>query len=204
MTDCEGGYNKFGHLYAPEYREERDRLQKRFITIILESDIHPVAGGIVMADYSRLLPRLKLIRRDPRYAKSPYFLSFEHCLLEMCKRASFLSNTGEQIAFVFDRQKECCGRAKELYEQTIKLDNASYAKSLGPLAFGAKSGPGGYVSLQAADVFVYEAYRYRGDHKIKGEPLRWQMQMLLSHPNGLTGRFFDAESLESRLVECGC
>ncbi|MEO8592571.1 MAG: DUF3800 domain-containing protein, partial [Candidatus Solibacter sp.] len=120
MKDCEGGHNMFSHLHEQKYRPERDRIQKRFIEIILDSEIYPVAGGVDMQDYNRLLPRLRLIRKDPRYTKSPYYLAFEYFVMAVCRRAEFASNL-EQIAFVFDRQQEFSKRAKELYDQAILL-----------------------------------------------------------------------------------
>jgi hypothetical protein len=205
MAECEGGYGAFSDLHDARYRPERDRLQRRFINIILECDICAVGSGIDMLAYQNLLPRLIKIWESIKYAKSPYFLGFEHFLMEACHRVEYASDV-EQMAFVFDRQKQVQGRAKELYDQTCELPDGqiTYRNRLGSLAFSAKSGPQGQVGLQAADIIAYEAFQYRTDHRIDGHPIRWQFEMLESHPNGMSGKFFDEDGLELLLKEFGC
>jgi hypothetical protein len=172
MTDCEGGHGEFAGML----RAERDALQRRFIEIILDADIYGVSGGIDMASYNELSHRLKNIRKHVKYTKSPYFLGFEHFVMEVAYRVTWHSDI-ERIAFVFDRQKEFQGRAKELYDEVVQLKDAvTYNHRLGPLAFDSKTVQ---VPLQAADVIAYEMYRYRTNHLLHEEPIRWQFELLV-------------------------
>jgi hypothetical protein len=94
-----------------------------------------------MNDYRALLPRLKQIRKTPKYTASPYFIAFESMLGEISDAAEYYP-VNEKIDFVFDRQKEFQGRAKELYDMALQTyDNKTlgYYPRLGSLKFSSDS-----------------------------------------------------------------
>lgn len=191
MADCEGGYGKFAGIDRPE----RERLQRRFIDIINDHEVYGGMGVIVLADFNALLPRLKKARKHEKYGGSPYLMAFEWCIVEMRQQASTYP-AGEQINFVFDRQKEFQGRAKELYDQALQMPELSFHSRLGSLSFASRRD---VVSLQAADILAYEAYRHWQIQSVGDQP-RWQKQLLDKRAGG---KVWDRPALEAFCTEFG-
>lgn len=195
-SDCEHGQG----VFKGKSPREREELQRKFYSLITKFALHGAASSIVMADYNALLPRLAKIRQTEKYTKSPYFIAFEHVLAALASIASNYPKK-EQIAFIFDRQKQVQGRAKELYDLAIQhFDETtlSYYHRLGTLAFSSRLE---VIPLQVADVLAYESYKYLVEHRFGSKERRWKMDILLQRD--LVGRLIDQQFLEELCSSCG-
>ena len=172
-ADLEGGYGKvFGHLHGD--REAKDAIQRRYLRIITTSQIQGFAAALKMADLDAFAPRIFGYRTE-KYDR-PYFLAFE---LAIGRVITFLRHfdmllPNEKIGFVFDRQKEVGGRAKELYDKLKGNPLYQFREHLGPIAFEDKEE---FLPIQAADVVAWESMR---DFSKGDNAQRWQIGELLA------------------------
>ncbi len=159
-TDCENGYGEFQNMSLAE----REAIQECLINVIRRSGIHAISTAIKRVDYAGVAHRL---RTDKKY-QSIYFLGFEAAVVHMLDRAGT-----SEVAFVFDRQKEYQGRAKELFDLMCRHPTYRSASRLGSLVFEPKEKA---IPLQASDLFAYESYRFAIDPPTR-KP-RWQIRLL--------------------------
>ena len=171
MSECEGHTKP---PYDSMDRGERERLQRLFIGIINKAPLWGYAAGVDLTRYYEILPQIKAKRGNQA---KPYFLAFEHLVERM---ARVLDDgrfpPGERVAFVFDRQKEYQGRAKQLYDELAAMDHLPYTRRLGSLTFEDDHA---CEPLQAADLWAYEIRRRLVHvHLSLGKP-RWQWDLLM-------------------------
>ena len=165
MAHCEAG------LAAPYHvsREERDRLQRRFIGIINDTPLWGYAVAIELDAYQEIVGRTDY--------KKPYYIAFQYAVERM---ALVLEENhfrrGECIAFVFDQQQEHEGKAKSLYE-SLQSSDLKYVHRLGSLTFDSRFAR---LQLQAADVLAYESMRHFREGRLQGKGPRWQYRLLRS------------------------
>jgi len=179
MTDCEGAY----HDFEGWSREDRDAIQRKAIGIVNAPDVRIVgiATGVHVEPYARVRAELEKYRRflpgQPGSGSigDPYFLAFQRAVEAVCGVTIVGLPSTERIGFTFDRNDELGGRALQLYALLADSPNLPYAKRLGQIAFQDKRT---MVPLQAADLLVYEAYRYLLEVRLGGKPERWQWKML--------------------------
>src|SRR5713226_2570375 len=124
-TDCEAGQGDFKGMSV----EEREAIQEKLIRVMLRFKIPAVTSAIRRVDYEPVKHRLRTVKKY----KSIYFLGFEAAVLEMLHAAK-----NSEVAFIFDRQKEFQGRAKELYDLLAQHPTFPHAARLGPLTFESK------------------------------------------------------------------
>ncbi len=152
-------------------------------------------SAVIAADYE------KLPEEDKRWMTHgtglPYFLCFQHCVVEAAHYADHL-DPDEKVAFVFDRQGELSGEATRLYNDLKDSDEwPNRVRLADAFAFASRRET---VPLQAADIAAYESYKrvenllYSPEHAE-----RWPMKQLRMRP--FRGKYFDAATLQSLLAK---
>jgi len=186
MADCEAREEEFKGIS----KLERARLQRKFIEIITSTQATAIAVGVHLKFYDALADRIK--KRGIKYSKA-YFTAFVHQVDHLASRIAHLPPE-EQIGFVFDRQNEYQGRAKELYDSLLGHPELPFHSRLGPLGFADKTK---VVPLQAADILAYESFRYLRDvtWNYRNKSPRWQWAAL-SARNYIDLRGLDDKSIE--------
>jgi uncharacterized protein DUF3800 len=152
MTDCENGQRNFSHLSEQARRPERDRLQRKFISLINAFNLRGYAVGVSRDGYDAQVQALQFHVGEKKYA-FPYLFCFEECVGGICGLASEYPRD-EQISFMFDRNTEYQGRAGEIFAIISNYKELSYGYRLGGIAFYDKTK---HPGLQAADILAYEA-----------------------------------------------
>jgi hypothetical protein len=199
-TDLVSGNDKFAALGGSAKSKQRERLQRKYLSIIERSSIAGIYAAFDIAHFERVLPTLSKVRQTKRL-QMPYFHAFEMAIGRMCAvlRDSEFLEPNEQIAFVFDRKKEVQGKAQEIFSAIKENNTVWYAKHLGTLAFEDMATT---IPLQASDALANEVKRHlgRGSHDE-----RWQFAKLRGqvHDFVFTGEKFDqfAERLEERIAQ---
>jgi len=158
-ADCEKQHGEFEGLSL----ERCEAIQDRLIRVMIRSKIPAVTTFIRRDGYEAVKHRLRTVAKY----KSIYFLGFEAAIVNMLHLAK-----NSEVAFIFDRQREYQGRAKELYDLLTQHPTFPHASRLGALTFEAKDRA---IPLQAVDLFAYESYRRITD--LNSKP-RWQMRLL--------------------------
>lgn len=169
MSKCEYGGD-------PPYtmdRDARDRLQRRFIDIIIDTPLNGFSSAIEQAYYDEIIHD---IERNRKGFHKPYYLAFQatvELMSMVLENARFPRD--ECIAFVFDQHQEHQGKAKEIYDSMKLSRTLSFRHRLGSLTFDSNLCR---PQIQAADIWAYESMRYIRDVTIKGEQPRWQFDRL--------------------------
>ena len=138
--------------------------------------------------------------------RNPWFLVFETALGEIMDRLHQVGIT-DRITFMFNRMDSFAPTAMEIYNQIRSLpkEDISYVDRLGMMSFATEADVARVKSLQAADMFVYEANRYARDTVIKKErrPMRWQWEKLASQRpwKSVNGCIWRREVLEELATE---
>jgi hypothetical protein len=161
-------------------RLERDRLQRIFIELINEAPIWGMATAIELDRFRFPDIQEALKRATGPYAK-PYYQTFQFTVAWM---ADVVEQGGfpreDRIAFIFDRQDEYEGLAKELYDEMLISEDIPNRHRLGHLGFEDDVAT---VQLQAADVWAYEVQVHIRETKLRGRPARWQWELLYEAPS---------------------
>lgn len=163
--------------------------------IIKARELYGFGSAVIAADYE------KLPEEDKRWMTHgtglPYFLCFQHCVVEAAHYADHL-DPDEKVAFVFDRQGELSGEATRLYNDLKDSDEwPNRVRLADAFAFASRRET---VPLQAADIAAYESYKrvenllYSPEHAE-----RWPMKQLRMRP--FRGKYFDAATLQSLLAK---
>ena len=189
MAPCEAG-RKAPYLVS---REERDRLQRRFIGIITDTKLWGYAIAIEEEAYRRVVTGPKA----GDYTK-PYYLAFQAVIERMSlvlEQAQFPKS--ERVAFVFDQQQEYQGKAMALYEM-LQQSTVNYGHRLGSLTFDNRFAS---LQLQAADVLAYESMRHFRGGRLQAKPTRWQFELL--KPSVTEVRFYSDSHIKKLATRAG-
>ena len=153
-SKCATGAKPY-HKFSPQQRHE---IQRRLIEDIADSGIF---GCVAVSELEGWRKRRQLfsdyLGKNNRKFNEPHLLAHRQCILLMFKVTE--AATKEPIAFVFDRNTDTGGRAREWYHQTMKNSAlpAEERARMGPYSEGDRLMT---VGLQAADILAYAAFRH--------------------------------------------
>jgi hypothetical protein len=162
-------------------REEKDRLQRRFIDIITGT-VPPLTGiisGVLLEPYQKRIAELKRLRKIPSglavsgSLEDPYFLVFQH-VLEIAHKSIEHLPAEETVAFVFDRH-HMRGRATAIHDSLVSDASYPHRSRAGGVQFNDRVR---VKPLQAADFLAYESYRHACDVTLDAKAERWQFTEL--------------------------
>lgn len=168
-------YNDF----APQQRHE---VQRRLIADIADSGIFGCVAASELAGWRKRKELFsEWLGKDNKKFNEPHLLAHRQCVLLMFRVTG--DATTEPIAFVFDRNTDTGGRAREWYHLTMKSSSlpADEIARMGPYSEGDRMTT---VGLQAADMLAYSAFRH-----FIGKP-SWQWTELVA-PKRVSTMVFD-------------
>jgi hypothetical protein len=173
----------------------RQLFMKKLIEAIKARDVHCVGSALVRAHYDALSEDDKnwMTHGNPHY---PYFLCFQHCIVEACHVADRLP-AEEKVAFVFDRQQDFAAEATRLYNDLKDQEGWPNRERLADIvAFASKRET---TPLQVADLIAYECYKHL-DNKLfhQQHQARWPISQL---GHKLSGNYFDATAFSKLLAQ---
>lgn len=172
----------------------REQLLAELVGIIKARDLLGVGSGLVIEDYERLSDEDKtwMTHGNP---EKPYFLCFQHCIVEAAHRADGLPPQ-EKVAFAFDRQDEFSAEAIRLYnDMKGQADWENKHRLADAVGFASKVET---VALQAADLLAYECYKHLENRLYDPQRgVRWPMGQLRRRP--FVGKYFDANGFQALL-----
>jgi hypothetical protein len=164
------------------------------VGLVKARDVHCVGSALVKQDYERLSEdqRIWMTHGNAQY---PYFLCFQHCIVEACHFADGLA-AEEKVAFVFDRQQEFAAEATRLYNDLKDQSDWQNHERLGDVvAFASKRET---VPLQIADLMAYECYKHLDNRLFHSErPTRWPLRQL---EGKFSGKYFDSDGFSKLLT----
>ncbi len=171
QTDCDRGYGAFAHLRGSEHGNERERIQRQFLSIIKKHPIFGVSTAVVLNQFHRHSPKLEVLLE--RQLNKPYMHAFRGTLHTFCDQIR--ERPGNlRIDFVFDRHPQYGGRSEVLFRSIAALD-ASRFKWRNRLGGFSRSSRFDSMPLQAADILSYETFR----RLERGGAERWQYTKLV-------------------------
>lgn len=165
--------------FAPQQRHE---IQRRLIVDIADSGIF---GCVAVSQLDGWRTRRQMfsdyLGKDNKKFNEPHLLAHRQCVLLMFRVTG--DATQEPIAFVFDRNTDTGGRAREWYHQTIRSSSLPHEElaRMGPYSEGDRMKT---LGLQAADILAYAAFRH-----FSGKP-SWQWDELIA-PKRVAAMLFD-------------
>jgi hypothetical protein len=150
----------------------RGEIQAALIDAIRDSGIFGCVAASELAGWQKRRQLLTdYLGKDNKKFNEPHLLAHRQCVLLMFQVTEVA--TAEPIRFVFDRNKDTGGRAREWYHQTMKTSSLppEEIKRMGPYSESDRiTTPG----LQAADILAYAAFRH-----FSGKP-SWQWDALIA------------------------
>lgn len=160
--------------------ERRAGLQRRLIDLLLKPEYRIVAYavGFPLDHYAALRPALKEFMYFPHGGKSgalddPWFAGLIGLISIVVLDPLPIIPPSGKVEFVFDRHT-LGDRGKAVHDALEGADN--YRRiAKGRVAFENKAD---VISLQAADLFAYESFRYWQDTGLDSKPERWQYTAL--------------------------
>jgi hypothetical protein len=184
---CDAGDEAFADIP----RELRAGLSFALAGVIADHQLMSVNAAIMRADWDLF----KSGEIGKRFI-GPYNFCFEYCMQQISSWSK-REASGESVALVFAEQKEYQPRAREIYDLYRK--NPRWNRELASLTFAPAEK---YPSLQAADLIVYETYRYAlARHQNANAPLRAPMQRMVNADVRVIGGYYDAEALAGLLKQ---
>ena len=172
----------------------RKSLLRELVETIKARDLHGVGSALVVADYNLLSEgdRKYITHNNP---DRPYFLCFQHCIVESAHHADNLPPE-EKVGFVFDRQHDFAAEAKRLYnDMKDQIEWENRHRLADALAFASKRGT---VQLQAADLAAYECYKHLDNKLCHPErAMRWPMNQIRRR---FRAKYFDSSAFEALLA----
>jgi len=150
--------------YESYSRAQRGTMRRRLIEAIAESGLF---GCVAVSDLDGWRARrwrfAELLGKDEVKFNEPHILAHRQCVHLMLWKTE--QATTARIAFVFDRNKDTGGRAKEWYSRDLKNKKLDSPDMMGP-SYRSRLGPYDeadrmrVLGLQAADMLAYTAHRY--------------------------------------------
>jgi Protein of unknown function (DUF3800) len=167
--------------------DKKIALIQELATIINSNEIAGVHSAVSLRDFRKIFP---LDKPD-----APYFLCFQSCVAEA---AYWSGQKRQQVSFWFDQQKQVEFRANRLFNHVKTADSWVDRCWLGSLTFaGSKL----CLPLQAADFLAYEGFKHLDNELLNSNrPMRKPMKLLYGQKQ-LSGRLWNAESLEELKLE---
>jgi len=168
----------------------REDFLGELVEIMKAREIYSVGSGVVVEDFRKLpeSDRQWMTHGNPN---TPYFLCFQHCIVEAAHHGDSLP-ANEKVAFVFDRQDSFSAEATRLYNRMkddIKWDNR--VRLADTVAFASKLS---CAPLQVADFAAYETYKQLENKLYRPElGVRWPIRQFHARP--FCGRYFTSEAL---------
>jgi len=161
------------------------------VEILKSREIFNIGSGIVTEDFFRLGidDRRWMTHGNPEI---PYFLCFQHCIVEAAHQADGLDDS-EKVKFTFDRQVDFAAEATRLYNR-MKGDEAweNRFRMGDAVAFESRQAT---AALQVADFAAYETYKQLENKLYNPErPVRWPIRQFRARP--FRGKYFTRESLQ--------
>lgn len=178
-------------------KERKHRFLGKLIRVIQKCRIQAVGSALVTEEYAALSQADRIWMTHDR-PDIPYYLPFQHCIVEAAHRADRLPNS-EKIDFIFDRQEQFGEHALEIFNaMSIRQDWDNHIR-LGTISFSAKTD---FVPLQAADLMVHECYKHL-ENKLYNPDVgeRWPMRQI--RPQVLYARYFDQKTFRDLLEKEG-
>jgi len=181
--------------YGGWSEERRHGLLAKLVEILKARDIHSVGSGIVVQDFLQLPAdeRAWMTHGNP---DTPYFLCFQHCIVEAAHLADGLELT-ERVGFTFDRNDSFASEATRLYNRMKDDPNWENRFRLADaVAFASKRNA---VPLQAADLAAYETYKQLENKLYRPEiPVRWTIRQFVTRP--FQGKYFTGTALQDLIA----
>jgi hypothetical protein len=189
-SDFECGQGSFKGAFT---RSQTDGIQAQLISVIEDHEVFGYYSAVNRKAFARFETQIK--RARIKYW-SPYFLCFQQ-IMELCSSLVTGGLSKAAVSFIFDRQDEFQGRAREIFV-SMKADRSTlhYKARLGTLTFSDRKQA---APLQAADFLAYECYKWLDKTQYGLSPPRWQWEML-NRGGRISGYEFEAGSMK-RLVE---
>jgi len=190
-SKCATGAKPYQHA-TPQQRHE---IQRRLIGDILDSGVFGCVAASALEGWRRKKKLFSdFLGKDLRKFNEPHLLAHRQCVQLMIRVTG--DATREAIAFVFDRNTDTGGRAREWYHQTIKSSAlpAEDRARMGPYSEGERTKT---LGLQAADILAYAAFRH-----FSGRP-SWQWNELIA-AKGVSAMLFGElywQELEDDIAE---
>lgn len=178
-------------VYKGWSETRRQNLLASLVEILKARDISSIGSGIVTEDFWQLSveDRQWMTHGNPEI---PYFLCFQHCIVEAAHQADDL-HPSERVGFTFDRQDDFAAEATRLYNRMkddLNWDNRF--RLADAVAFASKQST---APLQVADFAAYETYKQLENKLYNPErPPRWPIRQFRTRP--FQGRYFTKEALQ--------
>lgn len=196
-ADCRGGRGEYA-VYSPA---QRGAIRRKLIEAVAESGIF---GCVVASNLDGWRARRQnfsdLLGRNEAKFNEPHILVHRQCVHLMLWKTA--QATDAPIAFMFDRNKDTGGRAKEWYNRDVTNKGLDAADMMGPL-YRTRLGPysdGDRLKvrgLQAADMLPYTAHRFFGGNS------SWAWDELIAPKRLIVVEHFGEEywrEMEDRLI----
>jgi hypothetical protein len=151
-------------------RDQRDRLQRRFIGLITRLPIWGFHSFVELTAHKKYAVAL---RKQLDGYDDPHLFAFRMAVEVMAIEIDDYRVKNEPIAFVFDQHQQHESKARELYDK-LSLGDWPLAHRLGSITFGSRAT---YVELQAADLWAYEARKNISDSVLQPHSERWQLTL---------------------------
>lgn len=177
--DFLGGYKEYKQaLGGEEKRQERERIAKRFLSIITNRsfNLQGIYASFALSDFEEFSPIIRQLGIESKYAE-PYHLGFQSVIQRLMTmlRSDYALDEDEVVNFVFDRHKDYGGAAKELFDGMTENPLLWFRRHLGALCFADMRR---FAPLQAADVLANECQRDM--KRLPGQERRKFMTKLMS------------------------
>jgi hypothetical protein len=163
------------------------RYSKRLLRILNDQGhhLHAVSCGLLGEDYEQIIPQ------DSR-AKlgNPYIACFKTCIVMIAKEMKPFP-AADRFSVILDRS-DWSAEAVAIFNEMKNGTTWEYGHRLG----ACTSAGAGTVALEAADLAVYETFRYLYAMNFRVADVRAVMRKVFDS-NGFTGFYYDAELFES-------
>lgn len=181
--------------YADWSNTRRQDFLGGLVGILKARDIFSVGSGIVTENFLALSveDRQWMTHGNPDI---PYFLCFQHCIVEAAHHADGL-DPSEKVGFTFDRNETFVAEGTRLYDRMkddVQWDNRF--RLADTVAFASKRNS---VPLQVADFAAYETYKQL-ENKLYNPsiPVRWPIRQFQVWP--FRGKYFTMDALQDLIA----
>ena len=207
------GRDKKGKRIGP-YKDWDDAKAEKFlsklVSVIEQATAYPIASLVVVHDFLSFSYDERRFLTGGGYLNGkfvssgapskPYFVPFQHCILESVKYCK----PGIKMNYYFDFNKVLSGYAQDLYKIIvgwIQLTRDPAGRALGEIGF-----PTGIQApaLQAADLLAYQTYQYRktGTGERRHAMPHLLRQLLSKSKDNRDFVFYDRKTLILSLEDC--
>ncbi len=148
-TDCEAAKGDFRAFS----KDQIVKLNTDLIAILTEEKgIVGFGTSIILEDHTLVSESSEKARRV--LGNHPYFMVMQFLLSDIANEI-LEAEKNYRVAFIFDRQEEFQGRARQLYDE-VRQQSPHLAKHMGTLSYADKRK---FIPLQIADKLAYEVMK---------------------------------------------